>query len=48
MKYCTKCKQKFIDDGFTYCPLCAATLISIVELESGLYQLGDLIEEDSP
>lgn len=46
MKYCTKCHQKFSDDGYIYCPLCATTLIIIVELESGLYQLGDLVEEE--
>lgn len=46
MKYCKECQQKYKDDGYMYCPLCAATLISIVELESGLYQLGEQIMED--
>lgn len=39
MKYCTKCHTKFTDDNYTYCPQCASTLIEIVELESGLYQI---------
>ena len=46
MKYCMICEQKYGDDGFIFCPMCAAALILVVKLESGLYQLGDLISEE--
>ena len=46
MKYCTKCHQKFQDPGYIYCPLCASTLIEIIALESGLYQVMELIPEE--
>lgn len=47
MKYCKNCNLKLkepkeIVEAFVYCPYCATTLIDIVELESGLYQITPL------